>query len=44
MIHEAGYPINLHMSLSDDKGMTIYSSGGGGQSVHLTHLRSEVSA
>src|SRR5439155_9139502 len=27
LIQEFGYPINLQLSLTDEKGMTIYSSG-----------------
>lgn len=35
LVSEAGYPINLQLSLSDAKGMTIYSYRGGGQGQHL---------
>jgi hypothetical protein len=35
LTHEAGYPINLQLSLSDDKGITIYSYRGAGQGVSL---------
>jgi hypothetical protein len=35
LIHETGYPINLQLSLSDDKGMTVYSYRGAGQGVHI---------